>query len=107
MSLPAPVSNSLALTQPEKTGNHISYCMKLVKMVEKIEYAARLSQSASQEFAMTVFHPAGNEEEGQSRKDLWPPPEGTPESISDDRDPLVKMQHGVSCQILFAKGLSG
>ena len=81
--------------------------MKLVKMVEKIEYAARLSQSASQGFAMTVFHPAGNEEEGQSRKDLWPPPEGTPESISDDRDPLVKMQHGVSCQILFAKGLSG
>ena len=76
-------------------------------MVAKIEYGARLSQLASQRFSMTVFHPAGNEEEGQSRKDLWPPPEGTPESISDDRDPLVKMQHGVSCQILFAKGLSG
>lgn len=97
------MSNSLALTQPEKTGNYISYCMKLMKMVAKIEYTARLSQSASQRFALTVFHPAGNEEEGQSRKDLWPPPE----SISDDRDHLVKMQHGVSCQILFAKGLSG
>ena len=27
----------------------------------------------------------------QPRKDLWSPPEGTAEPISDDRDPLVKM----------------
>ena len=40
---------------------------------------------------MTALHPAGNDEEGQPRKDLWPPPEGTAEPISDDRDPLVKM----------------
>ena len=58
---------------------------------EEEEYAARLSQWADETFAMTALHPAGNEEEGQPRKNLWPPPEGTAEPISDDRDPLVKM----------------
>ena len=57
---------------------------------EEEEYAARLSQWADETFAMTALHPAGNDE-GQPRKDLWPPPEGTAEPISDDRDPLVKM----------------
>ncbi|CAH3141297.1 unnamed protein product [Porites lobata] len=55
------------------------------------EYAARLSQWAYETFAMTALHLAGNDEEGQPRKDLWPPPEGTAEPISDDRDPLVKV----------------
>ncbi|CAH3017279.1 unnamed protein product [Porites evermanni] len=55
------------------------------------EYAARLSQWADETFAMTALHPAGNDDEGQPRKDLWPPPEGTAEPISHDRDPLVKM----------------
>ena len=58
---------------------------------EEEEYAARLSQWADQTFAMTALHPAGNDEERQPRKDLWPPPEGTAQPISDDRDPLVKM----------------
>ena len=40
---------------------------------------------------MTALHPAGNDEEGKPRKDLWPPPVGTAEPISNDRDPLVKM----------------
>ena len=40
---------------------------------------------------MTALHPAGNDEEGKPRKDLWPPPVGTAELISNDRDPLVKM----------------
>ena len=34
------------------------------------EYAARLSQWAYENFAMTALHPAGSDEEGQSRKDL-------------------------------------
>ena len=55
------------------------------------EYAARLSQWADENFAMTAFHPAGSDEEGQPRKELWLPPEGSAEPISDDRDPLVKM----------------
>ena len=41
--------------------------------------------------AMTALHPAGSNEEGQPRKDLWPPPEGTADHISTDRDPLMKM----------------
>ena len=40
---------------------------------------------------MTALHPAGNDEEGQPRNDLCPPPVGTAEPISNDRDPLVKM----------------
>ena len=55
------------------------------------EYAARLSQWADENFAMTALHPAGSNEEGQPRKDLWPPPEGAADPISTDRDPLVKM----------------
>ena len=55
------------------------------------EYAARLSLWADENFAMTALHPAGSDEEGQPRKDLWPPPEGSADPISGDRDPLVKM----------------
>jgi len=40
---------------------------------------------------MTALHPAGSDEEGQPRKDLWPPPESSADPISDNRDPLVKM----------------
>ncbi|KAK2571016.1 hypothetical protein P5673_003555 [Acropora cervicornis] len=40
---------------------------------------------------MTALHPAGSDREGQSRKDLWPPPEGSADPILDDRDPLLKM----------------
>ena len=70
---------------------------------EEEEYAARLSHWADETFAMTALHPAGNDEEGQPRKDLWPPPEGTAEPISDDRDPLVKMQ----MQIAATQGDTG
>ena len=55
------------------------------------EYEARLSQWADENFAMTALHPADSNEEGQPRKDLWPPPEGTDDPISTNRDPLVKM----------------
>ena len=40
---------------------------------------------------MTALHPAGSDREGQSRKNLWPPPEGSADPILGDRDPLVKM----------------
>lgn len=58
---------------------------------EDDEYAARLSEWANENFAMTSMLPAGSDEEGEPRTDLWPPPEGTAHPISDDRDPLVKM----------------
>ena len=59
--------------------------------VDDVEYATRLSQWADENFAMTAMHPAGRDEEGRSRKDLWPPPEGSADSISNERYPLVKM----------------
>lgn len=40
---------------------------------------------------MTALHPAGSDEEGQPRKDLCLPPEGSDDLISEDRDRLVKM----------------
>ncbi|XP_078350740.1 uncharacterized protein LOC144635515 [Oculina patagonica] len=63
---------------------------------EDDEYAARLCQWAEENFAMTALHPAGSDEEREPRKDLWPPPEGTADPISDERDPLVKMLMDIS-----------
>ena len=40
---------------------------------------------------MTALHPAGSDEEGKPRKDLWPLPEGSADPIPNDQDPLVKM----------------
>ena len=40
---------------------------------------------------MTALHPAGSDREGQSRKYLWPPPDGSGDPILDDREPLLKM----------------
>ena len=59
--------------------------------VDDVEYATRLSQWADEHFAMTAKHPAGRDEEGRPRKDLWPPPEGSADPISKETDPLVKM----------------
>ena len=55
------------------------------------EYAAILNQWANSNLAMTALHPAGSDGEGKPRKDLWPPPEGSADPISDESDPLVKM----------------
>ena len=55
------------------------------------EYAAILNQWADSNLAMTALHPAGSDDEGKPRKDLWPPPEGSADPISDESDPLVKM----------------
>ena len=40
------------------------------------EIAGRLAAWASEQFGMTACHPAGIDCDGNSRKDLWPPPEG-------------------------------
>ena len=40
---------------------------------------------------LTALHPAGSDQEGQSRKDLWPQLEGLADPILGDREPLVKM----------------
>ena len=50
--------------------------MRLVKMrlMIDVEYATRLSQWADENFVMTAMHPAGRDEDGRPKKDLWPPP---------------------------------
>ena len=56
------------------------------------ECAAILTrQWANENLAMTALHPAGSDEEGKPRKDLWPLPEGSADPIPNERDPLVKM----------------
>ncbi|XP_048590508.1 uncharacterized protein LOC5504101 [Nematostella vectensis] len=40
---------------------------------------------------MSASHPAGKDEDGESRKELWLPPEGTAEPVPEDSDPLVRM----------------
>ena len=55
------------------------------------ECAAILNQWADENLGMTAMHPAGSDEEGKPRKDLWPPPEGSADPVPSDQDPLVKM----------------
>ena len=55
------------------------------------ECATILNQWADENLAMTALHPAGSDEEGKPRKDLWPLPEGSADPIPNDQDPLVKM----------------
>ena len=50
-----------------------------------------LANWAKYEFGLTALHPAGKNEDGTSRKDLWPPPEGTAPSPSEEKNPLVKL----------------
>ena len=36
-----------------------------------------LSQWATEQFGLSASHPAGKDETGKPRKNLWPPPEGS------------------------------
>jgi hypothetical protein len=40
---------------------------------------------------MTAKHPAGSDNEGKPRKDLWPPPEGTVPAPPENKNPLLKL----------------
>ena len=42
-------------------------------------------------FGTTASHPAGVDTFGQSRKDMWPSPEGTAPPIPEENNPLVKL----------------
>ena len=58
--------------------------------------ADRLAKWAQNEFQMTAMHPAGNYENGNPRKDLWPPPEGNAPAPPEEKNPLVKLLMDVS-----------
>ena len=42
-------------------------------------------------FGMAASYPAGVDTFGQSRKDMWPSPEGTAPPIPEENNPLVKL----------------
>ena len=48
-----------------------------------------ISDWAKSSFGMSASHPAGKDAENQSRKNLWPPPEGTAPAPSEEQNPLV------------------
>ena len=53
--------------------------------------AVKLSQWAESQFGLSASHPAGTNEQGEPRKDCWPPPEGTAPAPPEEKNPLVKL----------------
>ena len=47
-------------------------------------------------FGMTASHPAGKNQDGSPRKDLWPPPEGCAPAPPERKNPLTKLLIDVS-----------
>ena len=64
---------------------------EVLNQAREDECAAKLNQWVNENLAMTALHPAGSDEEGKPRKDLWPLPEGSADPIPNDQDPLIKM----------------
>ena len=64
---------------------------QLLHQAHEDECAAILNQWAEENLAMMALHPAGSDEEGKPRENLWPLPEGSAKPIPNDQDPLVKM----------------
>ena len=58
--------------------------------------AKRLAEWATSELAMTASHPSGKTNNGDPRKDLWPPPEGSGTSSSRRKEPPYEIIDG--CQ---------
>ena len=58
--------------------------------------ADRLAQWAGENIGLTALHPAGKDETGESRKDLWPPPEGSAPPPPEEKNPLLKLLLDVS-----------
>ena len=55
------------------------------------ECALKLEKWAALQCGLTACHPAGKDENGNSRQDLWPPPEGTAPQPNEENNPLVKL----------------
>ncbi|XP_053405155.1 uncharacterized protein LOC123560749 [Mercenaria mercenaria] len=58
--------------------------------------AVEIENWAKIQLGMTASHPAGKDDNGQPRKDLWPPPEGTAPAPLESKNPLVKLLMDVS-----------
>ncbi|KAH3791553.1 hypothetical protein DPMN_145041 [Dreissena polymorpha] len=48
------------------------------------------------QFGISASHPAGKDADGQPRKDLWPPPEGSAPPPDESKSPLIKLLMDVS-----------
>ena len=70
--------------------HQLLYQAVLDKLPDK-EMARELSDWAEKVFGMTASHPAGCDENGNARKDLWAPPEGTAPPPSEENNPLIKL----------------
>ena len=55
------------------------------------DMARDLARWAQDIFGLTATHPAGSDDFGQPRKDLWPPPEGSAPPIPEEQNPLLKL----------------
>jgi hypothetical protein len=55
-----------------------------------------LFQWATEQFGLSASHPAGKDETGKPRKNLWPPPEGSAALPPEDKNPLIKLLMDVS-----------
>jgi hypothetical protein len=47
-------------------------------------------------FGLSASHPAGKDETGKPRKNLWPPPEGSAALPPEETNPLIKLLLDVS-----------
>ena len=63
--------------------------------LNKEEIAELLEKFAEDALGMTAMHPAGFNEEGESRKDKWYPPEGTASPVTPEDNPLFKLHSEV------------
>ena len=52
------------------------------------DFAKYLSDWASSKFGLTASHPAGKDENGNPKKNCWPPPEGTAPLPPEEKIPL-------------------
>ena len=55
------------------------------------ELADIVADWAEKTLRLTASHPAGSDEDGNPRKDLWPPPEGTMCPLTEENNPLFKL----------------
>ena len=53
--------------------------------------AEKLSLWASENFGLCANHPAGKDERGNPKRNLWPPPEGTAAPPPEEKNPLFKL----------------
>ena len=58
--------------------------------------AEKVSEWAKKELEMSACHPAGKDQDGLPRKDLWPPPEGSAPAPPEEKNPLIKLLMDVS-----------